>query len=116
AAQRGSLDATLLDAFSSSDLRQQSLRRAVPAIARRDPARARALLDEYVDDTAVRQEIEAQTGLAAPRERASLRAATARVARDVPVVRARHSPLSTIRTAQAQRPPSPPTPRFRARG
>lgn len=67
AAQRGSLDATLLDAFSSSDLRQQSLRRAVPAIARRDPARARALLDEYVDDTAVRQEIEAQTGLAAPR-------------------------------------------------
>jgi hypothetical protein len=67
AAQRGVFDTALLDAFTSDEARLQAVRSAVPLIARQDPERARALLDNYVDDPEVRREIEAQAGLAEPR-------------------------------------------------
>lgn len=67
AAQRGALDNAVLEALSTDEMRQQAARRAVQALARQNPARARELLDRYVTDPAVRAEIEAQAELAPAR-------------------------------------------------
>jgi hypothetical protein len=57
-ARTGSIDARLVDAFSSDQARDQGLRNAIVQIALRDPAEGRRMLDAHVDDPRLRNEIE----------------------------------------------------------
>src|SRR5690606_11217710 len=52
------LDAQLLAAFNDSQARQQAVVQAMWAVAQRDPAEARALLDAHVTDPQLRLQAE----------------------------------------------------------
>jgi hypothetical protein len=59
-AQSGEPKLALLDALSTDAVRQQSATRVAIAVGRTDPARARALVDTYISDPAIRQRAEQQ--------------------------------------------------------
>jgi len=60
AAQAGRFEPRLLEAYSSTEKRQQGASRAIVTIGGSDPAQARRLLDTYVTDPAARARIEEQ--------------------------------------------------------
>ena len=55
-AQAGKFDPTLLDAYSSPELAQRGVSRAVVQIGRIDPEEAERLIHTYITDEAVRQQ------------------------------------------------------------
>jgi hypothetical protein len=59
-ASSGTVDHSLFAAFNSDSARQQAARQIVGTLATRDPTQARAVLDAYITDPALRQAAEQQ--------------------------------------------------------